>query len=170
MRKLYTIGYESTDLARFLRTLKAAGVEAIADVRAVTVSRKKGFSKNKLREALEDWGIGYEHFAALGDPKPGRTAAREGRYRDFVSIYSTHLDQDEAQENLDELIEFASKQATCLLCFERDPAICHRTIVAQQLSVQGFTIVNLYGDVPEQYERNNRDISRGHSRQGVTSA
>jgi uncharacterized protein (DUF488 family) len=45
MTQIYTIGYEGTDIERFVRTLKIVGVEQPVDVRAVPLSRKKGFSK-----------------------------------------------------------------------------------------------------------------------------
>jgi hypothetical protein len=53
MTQIYTIGYEGTDIERFVQTLKIVGVEQLVDVRAVALSRKKGFSKNGLRNRLE---------------------------------------------------------------------------------------------------------------------
>src|SRR6266496_1992672 len=89
MHRIYTIGYEALDVSRFLATLKAAGIEVLAYVRAAALSRKKGFSKTALRDQLEASGIGYEHFIQLGNPKQGRLAAREGN--SFVRIYRRHL-------------------------------------------------------------------------------
>ena len=76
--QVFTIGYEGADVDRFLTTLKDAGVATLADVRAVALSRKRGFSKSALRDALAHQGIGYEHFIKLGTPKEGRQAARAG--------------------------------------------------------------------------------------------
>jgi uncharacterized protein (DUF488 family) len=59
MSVVYTIGYEGMDIDRFVATLRTIGVTLLADVRAVAVSRKKGFSKNGLRERLEAEGITY---------------------------------------------------------------------------------------------------------------
>ncbi len=50
MSIVYTIGYEGTDIDRFVSTLKAVGVEVVADVRAIALSRKKGFSKTALKQ------------------------------------------------------------------------------------------------------------------------
>ena len=72
MPDIFTIGYEGADPERFLAALKGAGVEVLADVRAVAMSRKRGFAKTALREGLESEGLGYRHFMALGTPKPGR--------------------------------------------------------------------------------------------------
>ena len=62
MSVVYTIGYEGTDIDRFVATLKAVGIKVLADVRAVAVSRKKGFSKTALKARLEDEGIAYTHL------------------------------------------------------------------------------------------------------------
>src|SRR5690606_1075350 len=80
MSVVYTIGYEGTDINRFVATLKAAAVKRVADVRAVALSRKKGFSKKSLSARLEAEGIEYLHFIDLGDPKPGREAAKAGLF------------------------------------------------------------------------------------------
>ncbi|EAS50652.1 conserved hypothetical protein [Aurantimonas manganoxydans SI85-9A1] len=133
MYTLNTIGYEGTDIDTFVASLKSAGVSAIADVRAVAISRKPGFSKTRLRDRLENEGIKYLHFIDLGDPKPGRQAAREGRFAAFRAIYNEHLSTDAATNALDELQQFAHNNDVCLLCFERDPENCHRSIVADVL-------------------------------------
>lgn len=70
MNTVYTIGYEGTDIERFVQTLKAVGIEVLADVRAVALSRKKGFSKTALRNNLAEAGIEYIHLNALGTRSP----------------------------------------------------------------------------------------------------
>lgn len=171
MSVLYTIGYEGTDIDRFVATLKAAGVERVADVRAVPISRKKGFSKTALGSRLAAEGIGYLHFASLGDPKPGRDAARAGQYSRFRAIYSQHLESDDAQASLKELVDMAGEKPTCLLCFERDPVTCHRSMVAQAMGkASSFEVFNLYGDDPERYARNADRLPRHHPRQGAAAA
>ncbi len=67
VQTIFTIGYEGTDIDRFVATLVEVGIELLVDVRAVTVSRKKGFSKNGLRARLEAEGIQYVHLRGLGD-------------------------------------------------------------------------------------------------------
>ena len=55
--RIFTIGYENTTQGEFLAVLKKAGVERIIDVRAVANSRRPGFSKTPLRNALAEEGI-----------------------------------------------------------------------------------------------------------------
>ena len=171
MSVLFTVGYEGTDIERFVRTLNAVGVSRLADVRAVAVSRKPGFSKRRLAERLADEGIEYIHFVDLGDPKPGRDAARSGRLEKFRSIYTSHLKTEAAQVALRELIGTVQAGPTCLLCFERNPDECHRTIVAHEISGEtGFDIFNLFADDPERYVRNAAKLPRLNPGESLTAA
>jgi uncharacterized protein (DUF488 family) len=143
-KQVFTIGYEGADMDRFLTTLKDVGIATLADVRAVALSRKRGFSKSTLRDALENRGIGYRHFRELGTPKEGRQAARAGDGELMRRIYCQEvLTSEPAQEAFDELAELAASQPICLLCFERDPALCHRRILAQRLADKGWEMVDL---------------------------
>lgn len=170
MSVLYTIGYEATDIERFIRTLKLVGVHTLADVRAVPISRKKGFSKNRLKAALAEEGIEYRHFVALGDPKPGRDAARAGNHEQFHKIFSDHLAQSQPQAELEELAAHADRFSTCMMCFERNPSQCHRLIVAVELAKYGFKPFNLFADEPERYVRHASEVPRHHSYQSVAAA
>lgn len=166
MNTLYTIGYEGTDIGRLIATLKAVGVTHLTDVRAVAVSRKKGFSKNVLRERLQSEGIEYVHFVELGDPKPGREAARAGKIGEFHQIYSAHLETAGSIAALKALEDISLENSVCLLCFERNPSECHRTIIANRLKVRGFEVFDLYGDEPARYVRHTEKLPRSNSRQG----
>ena len=142
-REVYTIGYEGADVDRFLTTLKDAGVAAIADVRAVALSRKKGFSKSQLRGNLAEVALGYRHFIDLGTPKAGREAARADDTARMHKIFCEQLATEGAQIAFEQLAEMAAKQPVCLLCFERDPARCHRRIIAERLQQRGFKAIDL---------------------------
>jgi hypothetical protein len=63
----------------------------------------------------------------------------------------------------------ASKQPTCLMCFEREPAECHRLIVAGQLP-KGISTFHLYGDEPGRYVRNAAKLPRGRTGQSASAA
>lgn len=151
---IYTIGYEGTDIERFVSTIKSVGIKVIADVRAIPLSRKKGFSKLVLESRLLSAQIEYHSYVALGDPKPGRDAAKTGDYERFRDIYEAHLEGASAQAALEKLVNVAKSNATCLLCFERAPEACHRTLIANRMSLVGFDTCNLFGDDPLRYVRN----------------
>jgi uncharacterized protein (DUF488 family) len=140
-KKIFTIGYEGAELADFLATLIACGISQIVDVRDIPLSRKKGFSKSVLSEALRKKDIEYLHIRGLGDPKAGREAARRGEFALFRKIYNQHLKTEAAQLALEEARKAASNRISCLLCFERSNENCHRSIIATRLSeTSQFTI------------------------------
>ena len=131
-RKLFTIGYERTPPKSVLDELARAGVKLLVDVRAVTSSRRPGFSKNQLAASLDERGIAYVHLAGLGTPKEGRLAARSGKYDVLHKIFAKHLKTPQAKEELDELSALVKKSGpVCLLCYERDHAHCHRQWIAE---------------------------------------
>lgn len=143
MRQLYTIGYEGSSIEDFLATLKEAKIELLIDVREVPISRKRGFSKSALSAGLAAQSIDYLHLKGLGDPKPGRLAAREGRYDEFRKIFSAHLRSETAQIDLRRGIDAAKRTRACLLCFEKDHKHCHRCIVADEMAKQNeFQIIH----------------------------
>src|SRR5581483_4375522 len=122
-KKLFTIGYEQTPQKAVLDELENAGVKLLVDVRAVTSSRRPGFSKNQLAASLDERGIAYLHLSGLGTPKEGRLAARSGKYAELHKIYAKHLKTPQAREELDELASLVKKSGpVCLLCYERDHA------------------------------------------------
>ena len=141
---VFTIGYEGADPDRFVAALQGAGVRALADVRAVALSRKRGFSKSALRDRLTEEGIAYRHFIDLGTPKAGREAARAGDAASMRKIFCVQLATPQAQAAVEELAELAAREPVCLMCFERDPAMCHRRIVAERLAARGLAAVDLF--------------------------
>ncbi|MEH3146885.1 MAG: DUF488 domain-containing protein [Methylobacterium frigidaeris] len=142
---IYTIGYEGADTERFAASLRGAGVTTLADVRAVALSRKRGFSKSALRDGLAEAGIGYAHLRALGTPKAGREAARAGDAALMRRIYCEEVLATAAGTTaLDDLAALAAREPVCLLCFEREPERCHRRVLGERLAERGFAVVDLF--------------------------
>lgn len=143
--KLTTIGYEGAPQDAVFAALKAAKVGVLVDVRAITSSRRPGFSKNQLAAELAEHGIGYVHLKALGTPKEGRNAVRAGRPQDMRRIFGTHMKTPEARHDYEALLALVrGRKKLCLLCYEHDPAFCHRTILAERVHAElGTTVEHL---------------------------
>ena len=141
--KIYTIGYEATTMADFLAALTKAGVQRVIDVRALPLSRRPGFSKSALAASLNDVGIGYVHLKALGTPKPGRDAAKKGDVATLEAVYADQLELPEAQAQAAQMLALAAEKPSALLCFERDPRHCHRTLLLEA-EAEGAEVVDLY--------------------------
>jgi uncharacterized protein (DUF488 family) len=141
--RIFTIGYEDTTVPEFIAALQKAGVERVIDVRALPLSRRPGFSKSALRSALEESGIEYVHLKALGTPSEGRTAARAGRHADMARIYAGQLELPEAMAQSAQMLELAKEKPSALLCMEREPAHCHRTLLLKAVAPTA-QVVDLY--------------------------
>lgn len=131
---LFTIGYENATMGDFLEALTSARVERVIDVRAVPNSRRPGFSKTPLRNALAEAGIEYVHLRALGTPADGRAAARAGRHADLERIYAGQLELPEAIAEGAQMLALAAEKPSALLCYEREPEHCHRTLLIDALA------------------------------------
>lgn len=127
--RIFTIGYEGSTVPEFIAALENAGVQRVIDVRALPLSRRPGFSKSPLRHELEEAGIEYVHLKALGTPAEGRAAARAGRHAELERIYAGQLELPEAMVQSAEMLELAAEKPSALLCMEREPAHCHRSLL-----------------------------------------
>ena len=143
MTRVFTIGYEGATQAELIAVLEAAGVRLAIDVRAVPMSRKPGFSKNVLAAGLKEAGIDYVHLKALGTPPAGREAARKGDLATFERVYAAQLETPEAGAEAARMIALAEERPSALLCFERDPAQCHRTPLREAV-IPDWEAVDLY--------------------------
>jgi uncharacterized protein (DUF488 family) len=115
-------------------------VQTIVDVRENPISRKPGFSRSALAAASVMYGLNYVHIPALGSPKNIRHAYRADRdWERFSERFLVHLaTQGDALYGLAEL---ARRERCCLLCFEADPSLCHRSVVAEQVvTTAGLTL------------------------------
>jgi uncharacterized protein (DUF488 family) len=141
--RIFTIGYEGATQAELIAALRQAGVRRVIDVRAVPLSRKPGFSKNVLAAGLKQAGIDYVHLKALGTPPAGREAARKGRFGEMERIYAAQLETPEAGAQAAQMIDLAGEEPSALLCFERDPAHCHRTPLREAVMAD-WAVTDLY--------------------------
>jgi len=110
---------------------------------ALPLSRRPGFSKSPLKAALAEAGIDYVHLKALGTPAEGRNAARAGRHADMERIYTGQLELPEAMAQSAQMIELAAEKPSALMCMEREPTHCHRTLLLNAVAPNA-EVVNLY--------------------------
>lgn len=134
MGAITSVGYEGWPAADDLAVaLAGAGVDLLVDVRLNAVSRKRGFSKHGLAATLAEQGIRYRNERSLGNPKDNRQPFHRGE-RAALDRYRSLLDAPEARAALDDLADdLDAGTAVALLCFERDPTTCHRTLVVEAL-------------------------------------
>ncbi|HWB50534.1 MAG TPA: DUF488 domain-containing protein [Stellaceae bacterium] len=141
---LFTIGYEKARLADVVAALQEAGVGTLIDVRDRPQSRRPGFSRRQLEAGLAAAGIRYVGLKALGTPPEGREANHRREWQRFWRIVDEKLATAEAEHALAEAAAIAAASPSCLLCYEADPGICHRSRVGEILAARhGFSIRHL---------------------------
>jgi uncharacterized protein (DUF488 family) len=138
-----SVGYEGTTPGALVAALAAADVRLLVDVRLNPVSRKPGFSKRALAGALEAAGIGYRHERALGNPVENRDAFRRGDPAAWDVLRA--VCEGPAVEVVERLAEDVAAGGVALLCLERDPATCHRSLVVEELArrVPGLEVLDV---------------------------
>lgn len=137
MSTILGIGYEGQSLDGFVAKLRVRGVETLVDVRLNAISRKRGFSKTALSEAVRAAGIEYVHMPELGNHRDNRAGyaatdtaeahqARD-RFRDVLAF-------EKAASALENLASLARGRTIALFCFEADEDHCHRQQVREALT------------------------------------
>lgn len=127
---LYTFGYEGLDIDAFVLRVNDAGIKSIVDVRELPLSRKKGFSKSSFKEALAQSGIAYVHIPALGCPKEIRNSYKANAdWAQYTRKFLAYIETQDA--TVRELVKISKATTACLVCFEADYTMCHRTYVAR---------------------------------------
>jgi len=141
---VYTVGHSNHTLERFIELLKDAGITAIADVRSVPYSRfTNQFNREALTVELRATGIAYSFLGEeLGARPKDKYCYRDGK-ADFGLIAATQL----FQSGLDRVIEGSLKYRIALMCAEKEPLDCHRTIlVGRNLKGRGALIRHIHAD------------------------
>jgi Uncharacterized conserved protein len=144
---LFSIGYEGITLEAYINKLIINDVKVLCDVRKNAFSQKYGFSKNQLDQACKGVGILYVHIPHLGIESEERQDLRSQKDYDLLfEKYEklTLTNRDMYINQVKELI--AEHNRVAVTCFEKNPAQCHRTRVANKLmsiSDNKYTFKNL---------------------------
>lgn len=130
--ELLTIGYEGREIDEFIDRLKQFNVSHLIDVREIPHSRKSSFSKSALKKRLEDENIKYIHIRALGSPSSIRNKLKsDWDYEYFFKKYSEYLSLN--IDIIKELYRYISDGINCIMCFERFPEKCHRSVITEKI-------------------------------------
>ena len=135
------VGYEGQTIEAFVSALERQGVQRLVDVRLTPLSRKRGFSKSALIQALASAGIAYEHRRELGNPKHNRAgfAGSDADRSQARAVFAELLRRPEAVEAIDAVAAAAAREQVVVLCFEADQHRCHRDLVLAELTQRAVT-------------------------------
>jgi uncharacterized protein (DUF488 family) len=144
---IWSIGHGARRLEEFLTMLRAAEIDALADVRLMPGSRRHPhFGAESLDGALREIGIAYLHLPELGgrrEPR-GDSPHRALRVAAFRG-YADHMSTEQFARGYERLTSLAHRSRTAIMCAETLWWRCHRRLIADRLTVDGWTVTHLLG-------------------------
>jgi uncharacterized protein (DUF488 family) len=139
---IYTIGHSTRDLDHFLALLQREGVQRLADVRTFPASRRvPHFNRDPLARSLAEAGVTYSHHPRLGGRRAASAESRNTGWRNAgFRGYADYMEGAEFAAGLDELLVVAAEAPTAIMCAEAVPWRCHRSLIADALTVRGLDV------------------------------
>ena len=144
MNSLFTIGHSTHSAETFLALLRQHGVEALADVRSSPFSRfNPQFNRKPLEQCLKAEGVRYVFLGKeLGARSDDPSCYDQGRVQ-YSRLARTSL----FQSGIDRVVQGAAKYRVALMCAEKEPLECHRTLlVAKALAARGQSVLHIHAD------------------------
>lgn len=154
-RSIYTVGHSTRTLENLVTTLQQYSIDVLCDIRTTPRSRHvPQFNMSALELALPRRGVDYVHLKELGGLRHRQLNSPNGGWRNAsFRGYADYMSTQEFAAGLDRLVELAGNRLTCLMCAEAVPWRCHRSLVADALTVRGWTVRHLIGrGAPRQHE------------------
>jgi len=154
---LFTIGHSNRPVEALLAMLREAGVTRLVDVRAVPKSRRwPQYDGASLKRSLAAQGIEYvwrgDALGGFREPASGSpNVAVDGAFRGFAD----HMATPAFARAIDELLAVAGRAPTAIMCAEKLPARCHRSLITDYVLARGIDVVHLVGPGERQPARLN---------------
>jgi uncharacterized protein (DUF488 family) len=139
---VYTLGHSTRTLEELVEILRAHGVERIVDVRTIPRSRHNPqFNRDTLSKALHNRRLSYRHLKGLGGlrragPDSVNAGWRNASFRGFADYMQT----ESFERALHQLMTLAGEKPTAVMCAEALPWRCHRSLIADALTVRGIEV------------------------------
>lgn len=153
MKTIWTIGHSTRKFEEFLELLQSQNIQTLVDVRHYPGSRKfPQYNKENLREALQKENIGYIHLVDLGGRRKPEPNSKNDAWRNAsFQGYADYMETEPFHNALQTLKEIASTQKTVIMCSEAVWWRCHRSMIADALKTQGWTVLHIISEnkVPE---------------------
>ena len=140
------MGHSTRSLEEFLALLEAHGIELLADVRTIPRSRRNPqFNRETLPAELERTGIDYLHLPRLGGlRKPAADSINTGWQNPGFRGYADHMQNPEFARAIESMAALAGERRLAVMCAESVPWRCHRSLIADALTVRGIPAHHIF--------------------------
>jgi uncharacterized protein (DUF488 family) len=145
---IFTVGHSTLPIGRFVALLHAHDIERLADIRTVPRSRHNPqFNDNALAEALRAENIEYVPLASLGGLRqPRKDSPNMGWRNESFRGYADYMQTEAFRDGLEALIQMSQQKRVAIMCAEAVPWRCHRSLVADALSVRGIAVIEILSE------------------------
>lgn len=142
---LWTIGHSTHSIEAFMELLACNNIEAIVDVRSLPGSNKfPQFNKENLEISLAKAGIEYMHLLLLGGRRKKNKNSQNTSWRNAsFQAYADYMETEDFTKGMNILKELAIKKRVAIMCAEVLWWRCHRSMIADQLKSEEWTIMHI---------------------------
>jgi len=144
-KNIFTIGHSTHLIEELIALLKAHEIQTVIDIRTIPKSRHNPqFNQETLKQSLKKSKIGYRHLKELGGlRRPLKDSVNTGWINASFRGYADYMQTSSFQKALEKLEAIALKKRCVLLCAEAVPWRCHRSLVADALSVRKWKVFHI---------------------------
>lgn len=142
-----TIGHSTHPLDEFIDLLQTNEVVHLLDVRTIPRSRHNPqFNLDSLPASLLAAGINYTHWPGLGGLRHSHPDSPNGGWRNAsFRGYADYMQTPEFADNVELVATLAARERCALMCAEAVPWRCHRSLIADALTVRGVRVEDIIG-------------------------
>lgn len=146
----YAIGHSTRSMETFLGILRAHSIDTLVDIRTIPKSRHNPqFNSDSLKISLKEAGIGYVHLKELGGLRhPLKGSPNMGWRNESFRGFADYMLTEGFARGLDELVRLCEKGNAAIMCAEGNPYRCHRSLVADALTVRGLRAIHISSKKP----------------------
>jgi uncharacterized protein (DUF488 family) len=145
---IFTLGHSTSPIGSFITVLQAYGIERLVDIRTIPRSRHNPqFNDTALAESLKAQHLEYVHMKALGGlRRPRKDSPNTGWRNEGFRGFADYMQTEEFELALAALIRMSRERRIAIMCAEAVPWRCHRSLVADALSVRSVPVVEILSE------------------------
>lgn len=143
--QIFTIGYSTRSIAAFIELLNSHDIEMVIDIRTIPKSRySPDFNKDDLKLFLKQAKIGYRHIKELGGLRhTSKHSTNTGWLNPSFRGFADYMETPAFQIGLEKLEKIVKKKRCVLMCAEGIPWRCHRSLIADALTIQKYKVFHI---------------------------
>lgn len=146
---IYTIGHSNHPWEFFIMLLQQYRIQTLVDIRYLPYSGYcPQYNQNFLESQFKNYQIAYQHLPQLGGKKESGLIDSPNTFwqQKWFRYYADHMLSEEFQQSISKLIQLSQKQKIAIMCAEKKPEECHRSLTSDFLTAQQIEVVHI---IPE---------------------